>query len=155
MVQSNLKEVEEVFKRNLQYLKEKYDIKLIYIFGSCAKGTNKKNSDLDIAVLLGGDYAPFKKLELIGDLIEIFKRDDVDLVVLNEANPVLRHQVIKYGKIIFEESEEVRVNFEVQTLREYMDMEYFRKVQMEFVKEWIKENVREKDDQKYNGIDKF
>ena len=155
MVQSNLKEVEEVFKRNLQYLKEKYDIKLVYIFGSYAKGTNKKNSDLDIAVFLGGDYAPFKKLELIGDLIEIFKRDDVDLVVLNEANPVLRHQVIKYGKIIFEESEEVRVNFEVQTLREYMDMEYFRRVQMEFVKEWIKENVREKDDQKYNGIDKF
>lgn len=146
MVQSNLKEVEEVFKRNLQYLKEKYDIKLIYIFGSYAKGTNKKNSDLDIAVLLGGDYAPFKKLELIGDLVEIFKRDDVDLVILNEANSVLRHQVIKYGKVIFEESEDVRVDFEVKTLREYMDMEYFRKVQMDIVKEWIKENVGENSD---------
>ncbi|MEQ2129873.1 nucleotidyltransferase domain-containing protein [Caldanaerobacter subterraneus KAk] len=146
MVQSNLKEVEEVFKRNLQYLKEKYDIKLIYIFGSYAKGTNRKDSDLDIAVLLGGDYTPFEKLELIGDLVEIFKRDDVDLVILNEANSVLRHQVIKYGKVIFEESEDVRVDFEVKTLREYMDMEYFRKVQMDIVKEWIKENVGENSD---------
>ncbi|AAM23974.1 putative nucleotidyltransferase [Caldanaerobacter subterraneus subsp. tengcongensis MB4] len=146
MVQSNLKEVEEIFRSNLSYLQEKYDIKLVYVFGSYAKGTNRKNSDLDIAVLLGGDYTLFEKLELIGDLVEIFKRDDVDLVILNEANSVLRHQVIKYGKIIFEESEDVRVDFEVKTLREYMDMEYFRKVQMDIVKEWIKENVGENSD---------
>jgi len=46
---------------------------------------------------------------LIGDLISIFKRDDIDLVVLNSANPVLRHQIIKFGKLIFEESEDVKV----------------------------------------------
>ncbi|MDK2828134.1 MAG: uncharacterized protein PWP67_934 [Clostridium butyricum] len=49
------------------------------------------------------------KLNLIGDLISIFKRDDIDLVVLNSANPVLRHQIIKFGKLIFEESEDVKV----------------------------------------------
>ncbi|HAA63665.1 MAG TPA: nucleotidyltransferase domain-containing protein, partial [Thermoanaerobacter sp.] len=77
MVQRDLKEVEEIFKRNLQYLKGKYDIKLIYVFGSYSKGTNTKNSDLDIAVLLGNGYDPMDKLALIGDLVSIFKRDDI------------------------------------------------------------------------------
>lgn len=57
-------------------------------------------------------------------------------LILNSANPVLRYQVIKYGKLVFEESEDVRVEFEVKVLREYMDMEYFRKVQMDMVREW-------------------
>ncbi|MGJ7045768.1 hypothetical protein HNR52_001973 [Thermoanaerobacterium thermosulfurigenes] len=91
------------------------------------------------------------KLNLIGDLISIFKRDDIDLVVLNTANPVLRHQIIKFGKLIFEENEDIKVEFEVKTLREYMDMEPFRRTQMEFVKEWI-ENVLEGDyDKKHIG----
>ncbi len=38
----------------------------------------------------------------------------------------------------------VKVEFEVKTLREYMDMEPFRKTQMKFVKEWV-ENVLERD----------
>ncbi|MGF7396713.1 nucleotidyltransferase domain-containing protein [Thermoanaerobacterium thermosaccharolyticum] len=81
----------------------------MYVFGSYAKGNNTKNSDLDIAVLFGNDYDYMDKLNLIGDLISIFKRDDIDLVVLNSANPVLRHQIIKFGKLIFEESEDVKV----------------------------------------------
>ncbi|UZQ83720.1 type VII toxin-antitoxin system MntA family adenylyltransferase antitoxin [Thermoanaerobacter sp. RKWS2] len=146
MVQRDLKEVEEIFKRNLQYLKGKYDIKLIYVFGSYSKGTNAKNSDLDIAVLLGNGYDPMDKLALIGDLVSIFKRDDIDLVILNSANPVLKHQVIKHGKLIFEENEDVKVEFEVKTLREYMDMEYFRKVQMDVIKEWVKSVVGDNSD---------
>jgi len=146
VVQRDLKEVEEIFKRNLQYLKGKYDIKLIYVFGSYSKGTNTKNSDLDIAVLLGNGHDPMDKLALIGDLVSIFKRDDIDLVVLNSANPVLRHQVIKHGELIFEENEDVKVEFEVKTLREYMDMEYFRKVQMDVIKEWVKSVVGDREE---------
>ncbi|MEG6570494.1 hypothetical protein EDC21_1232 [Thermohydrogenium kirishiense] len=151
MLQKDIDEVEKIFKSVLDELRKNYDIKLIYVFGSYAKGNNTKNSDLDIAVLFGDGYDYMDKLNLIGDLISIFKRDDIDLVVLNTANPVLRHQIIKFGKLIFEENEDIKVEFEVKTLREYMDMEPFRRTQMEFVKEWI-ENVLEGDyDKKHIG----
>lgn len=121
-------------------LRKNYDIKLIYVFGSYAKGNNTKSSVLDIAVLLGNGYDYMDKLNLIGNLISIFKRNDIELVVLNSVNTVLRRQIIKFGELIFEENGDVKVEFEVKTLREYMDMEPFRRTRMEFVKEWI-ENV--------------
>lgn len=138
MIQKNLEEITKLFKDNFKNLLQEYDIKLIYIFGSYAKGNNNANSDLDIGVLLNNDYNPMDKLSLIGDLTSIFKRDDIDLVILNSANSVLKHQVIKYGKLIFMENEDVKVNFEVRVLKEYMDMEPFRRTQRKYINEWFK-----------------
>ncbi len=141
MIQKNLEEINKMFKDNLKEFIHDYDIKLIYIFGSYAKGNNNANSDLDIAILLNNGYDPMDKLSLIGDLTSIFKRDDIDLVILNSANAVLKHQVIKYGKLIFMKNEDVKVDFEVRVLKEYMDMEPFRKTQMKYINEWIENSV--------------
>lgn len=136
MIQNDLNEVSDILHNNLNTLLEKYNINLIYIFGSYAKGKNDKNSDLDVAVLLEKGYSPLDKLSLIGDLIDIFKRDDIDLVILNDGNPVLEHQVIKHGKLVYMKDEDIKVNYEVRVLKVYMDMEPFRKTQMEYIKQW-------------------
>ena len=140
MIQRNFEEVKCIFEKNINELVQKYGIKLLYVFGSYAKGSNNKNSDIDIAVLVDDNYKPMYKLNMIGDLTSIFKRDDIDLVILNGASPVLRHQVIKYGKIIYEESLEEKVIFEAKVLSVYMDMEPFRRTQMEFINERLSEN---------------
>lgn len=141
MNQKNLEEINKLFNDNLKDLLQDYEIKLIYIFGSYAKGNNNSKSDLDIAILLNDEYNPMDKLSLIGDFTSIFKRDDIDLVILNSANAVLKHQVIKYGKLIFMENEDVKVNFEVRVLKEYMDMEPFRRTQMKYLNEWIENSI--------------
>lgn len=140
LIQKNFEEVKCIFEKNINELVQKYGIKLLYVFGSYAKGSNNKNSDIDIAVLVNDNYKPMYKLYMIGDLTSIFKRDDIDLVILNGASPVLRHQVIKYGKIIYEESLEEKVIFEAKVLSVYMDMEPFRRTQMEFINERLSEN---------------
>lgn len=140
LIQRNFEEVKCILEKNINELVQKYGIKLLYVFGSYAKGSNNKNSDIDIAVLVDDNYKPMYKLNMIGDLTSIFKRDDIDLVILNGANPVLRHQVIKYGKIIYEESLEEKVIFEAKVLSVYMDMEPFRRTQMEFINERLSEN---------------
>ena len=140
LIQRNFEEVKCILEKNINELVQKYGIKLLYVFGSYAKGSNNKNSDIDIAVLVNDNYKPMYKLYMIGDLTSIFKRDDIDLVILNGANPVLRHQVIKYGKIIYEESLEEKVIFEAKVLSVYMDMEPFRRTQMEFINERLSEN---------------
>jgi uncharacterized protein len=137
MRQENLEEVVSTLVGHIEELVKEFDIKLIYIFGSYAKGTNNVRSDLDIAIMLENNYDPMIKLNLIGELTSIFKRDDIDLVILNTEKPVLRHQVIKYGKLVYMKDEDIKVEFEVKVLREYMDMEYFRKTQMQCVKEWV------------------
>lgn len=137
MVQKNLEEVSKILSDNLEKFIKNYNIKLMYVFGSYAKEKNNRNSDLDIAILLNCDYNPFDKLYLLGDLTDILKRDDIDLVILNSSSSVLKYQVIKHGKAVFMESEDIRVDFEVGVLKEYMDMEYFRRTQMKYINKWI------------------
>lgn len=141
MFQKCFDEVKRMIVDNMDRLIEAYGIRLVYIFGSYAKGNNNEKSDIDIAVLLNNDYNPMDKLELIGELTSVLRREDIDLVILNSANPVLRHQVIKYGKLIYMESEDVKVDFEVKVLKEYMDMESFRKVQMAGIKHWVEKTL--------------
>ena len=141
MIQKDLCEVKDILENNLGTLIDSYGIKLIYIFGSYAKGTNGKDSDLDIAVLLEDNYNPLDKLALIGEYTDIFKRNDIDLAILNNANSVLKHQVIKYGKLAYMQDEDIKVNFEVRVLKEYMDMEPFRRTQMKYIKEWAKKEA--------------
>ncbi|SKA76524.1 hypothetical protein SAMN05443428_101209 [Caloramator quimbayensis] len=149
MIQNSLQEVENILKENINKLLSQFDIKLIYIFGSYGKGNNRKNSDLDIAVLMG-KYSPLDKLNLIGEFMDIFKRDDIDLVILNDVNEVLKFQVIKYGKNVYKISEDERVLFEARAMDEYMDMEFFRKRQKEIMDMAFNEKWGDLDDEKYN-----
>lgn len=93
-----------------------------YLFGSKARGSDIEGSDFDIAVLLSStpknllDYY----LHLLNRLSEILG-DRVDLIILNTAPPLLKHQVIKWGKTIYTRSERSRILFEASAHCEYLD----------------------------------
>ena len=73
---------------------KKFHLKLAIIFGSFANGKNRADSDLDIAVL-GLKEVSFKdQVSLTNELLQIFKQN-VDLSVLNQANPLLLFQASK------------------------------------------------------------
>ena len=71
------------------------------IFGSFVRGEAKKNSDIDILVSL-----PSKKSLM--DLVRLeFKIADklnkkIDLVTINSVHPLLRKNILKEQKIIYE-----------------------------------------------------
>jgi predicted nucleotidyltransferase len=93
-----------------------------YLFGSKARGSDIEGGDFDIAVLLSStpenllDYY----LHLLNRLSEILG-DRVDLIILNTAPPLLKHQVIKWGKTIYTRSERSRILFEASAQCEYLD----------------------------------
>ena len=129
---NSIQDIEDILKDHMDNFVKEFDISLIYIFGSFAKNKNRKNSDIDIAILLNGDIDAYTKLNIYGALVDIFKREDIDLVILNNVNEVLKFQVIKYGKIIYMESLYAKVMFESRTMSIYMDMEHFRNTQAEY-----------------------
>jgi hypothetical protein len=149
MKQKDLNEVKECINSKISILLEQFDIKLIYIFGSYAKGTNNKNSDLDIGILMG-EYTPFDKINLISELVGILGRDDIDVVILNNSNSILKFQVIKYGKIVYMVSEYEKVIFESKTMDEYMDMEYYRNRQKQIMDITFKEKWGMLNDKRYS-----
>lgn len=104
-----------------------------YIFGSVAKGEKEEPGDIDIAVLLERTHL---KSFPIPSLISEFEKTlgcRVDVVVLNRAAEILKYEVRRSGKLIFERSPELRKKVEIQGRKSYEDFlnlhnRYVRKV---------------------------
>ena len=57
---------------------------------------------------------------------KLFHRNEVDIVILNEAPPALRFNIIKEGKVIYVADESMRITFEAKTMCEYIDTKHLR-----------------------------
>lgn len=100
-----------------------------YLFGSQAKGKIGKLSDIDIAVFLDEKIPRERyfdiKLKLIGEFMDLFKTNTIDVVLLNEAPPLLFHRILKEGKLIFSSDEKKRLDQEVKAIMRYLDWRPF------------------------------
>jgi len=113
---------DEILKDLITFLRGEKRVSVAYLFGSYAKKTRTADSDIDIAVLLS--ETPKKTLEyylhLVNELSKILG-NEVDLIILNASPPLLKHQVIKYGKIVYSRDEGERITFEARAESEYLD----------------------------------
>ncbi|MGH2625693.1 MAG: type VII toxin-antitoxin system MntA family adenylyltransferase antitoxin [Anaerolineales bacterium] len=73
-----------------------------YCFGSQARAEAAAHSDLDIAVYVDGDRLPLAPFgyaaDLITDLMAGLGINGLDVVVLNDAPPLLYHRVLRDGE---------------------------------------------------------
>ncbi len=99
----------------------------LYLFGSAATGKIKHSSDLDLAILLSeGAEDGFPMLSFMSSLERLCQRR-VDVVVLNRAGEVLKHQVLKSGRLIFDRDPKMRKRFEVYGRKTYEDFLYLHR----------------------------
>lgn len=102
------------------------EIQAAYIFGSVAQGRARRDSDIDIAVLLGRRIPDARalgyRLGLAAALGAALRRNDVQVLMLNDAPPLLAHRVLSRGALVFERSRAARVRFQVRTASRYADM---------------------------------
>ena len=114
-----------------------------YIYGSVASGRARPDSDVDIAVLVSdkvmrGDSWKYR-LELISSLMDALKRDDVDLILLNEAPPLLAHRALSKGKLVLERSASARIAFQVRAVNRYLDTQPMRNLFLDHLKKDARE----------------
>lgn len=133
---------EEIIKRIKNYLYSRNEVVVGYIFGSYSVGGVSQMSDIDIAVLLNDtvdsrDYGNIK-LGIINDLMELLSFDKIDIVVLNIAAPLLAHEVIKKGMLLFSKDDANRINYTATATKRYLDTIYLRKVQDRILHEKIR-----------------
>ncbi|MFH1243872.1 MAG: nucleotidyltransferase domain-containing protein [Pseudomonadota bacterium] len=99
----------------------------VYIFGSFSKGTGRRPNDIDLAVLLDDECSnSFSILSLISSL-EKALGCPVDVVVLNRAGELLKYEIRRSGKLVFERSPEARKRFEMRGRKTYEDFLYLHK----------------------------
>ncbi len=76
----------------------------VYLFGSRAEGRSHRESDVDVGVLLDrGIHATSAErfeagLRLSGRLQAALRTDRIDLVILNDAPPLLGRRIVTAGR---------------------------------------------------------
>ena len=97
----------------------------IYLYGSVARGEQRPDSDIDLAVLL-----PREQARRVGELtmcethlaLERLAQRSVDLVNLRLAGRVLQNQVVVTGQLMHVADETARREFEMLSLSYYMKL---------------------------------
>ncbi|GIW46897.1 MAG: nucleotidyltransferase [Deltaproteobacteria bacterium] len=94
MIMKRLEEIEKTIRDHKEFLKQKYGVKEIGIFGSYVKGRQKEDSDLDILVDFEKNIGLIKFIELENYLSDILGIK-VDLVMRDALKPRIGKQILK------------------------------------------------------------
>ena len=94
-------------------------VSAIFLFGSQVNGKPRKDSDVDLAVIIDKPTRE-KELKVIGMGNDLF-----DVSVLSRLPIVIQFRVIKEGKLIFARDEAAVRDIKVKILREYLDFSVF------------------------------
>lgn len=109
----------------------------LFLFGSVARGDEHSGSDVDIGLLLTPD-TPRDTLELLTlmeDIRGALGRQDVDVVVLNRADPLLLHRVARDGIVLYAKSNREVAEFHLYAFQQYEDTRPLRELEAEVLRE--------------------
>jgi predicted nucleotidyltransferase len=110
------------------------EILFAFLFGSSRGGTINPGSDVDVAIYIQETTDKFTLISRILKIVESeISTDKFDLVVLNDAGPVLAMEALK-GTILFirKEAMDIYADFYSLTCRLYEDHIFWMKKQLEY-----------------------
>ena len=114
----------------IQTVRMRPEVMALYSFGSVVANELKPLSDLDFAILLSGQLnrqQRFKKhLELIGIFNTVFRTDEIDLTILNDAAFRFSFVVLKTGSFLYCRNKAELIDLRDQVVKNYLDFKYFR-----------------------------
>lgn len=118
-------DMEETLKN---FFKKGRGVVALYLFGSHAKKSKRVPEDIDVAVLYERTSTPDPRqiLEMQESLSGLLKKD-VDLVVMNRANPILKHQIFGEGKLLLNNNPSLLNEFFSRSLSEYDEIKRVRR----------------------------
>jgi len=122
---------------------KKYDLKLIYAFGSRSREalrvvTGKQQrllsamSDLDLAVKSGRTLSLNDKIEITGEFEELFSVLRVDLVILQEARAFLALEIIK-GELLYAENPLMEAEYQLYVMRRAAELIPYERMKQQMI----------------------
>lgn len=123
-------------RQQLAPLFRRPDLRLVILFGSVATGAPHGRSDVDLAVL--GDH-PLDLVELTNAVIQLTHLNDVDLVDLCHAPPLLAMEVARHGRLLHERAPGDYAQFCSLAYRRYVDTAKLREAQKDAIAGFLRE----------------
>lgn len=132
---------DKIIENLKSYTSSKDKIVFAYLFGSLARGESGGNSDIDLGMYLIPDCQEnffALKLEYKNELEQILKKP-VDIVIMNDAPPLLNHQIFRDGILLKNQDQKILTNFRVRNFHFYQDQKTIMGMYLEATKKKIKE----------------
>lgn len=127
-----VKDLTRLYSLDFNTFCREHGISLAILFGSQATGRAVRESDIDIAVWLEQSEmlkdvpgTARARKQLMRDLVNYFETDKIDLVLLNHASPLLKFQVARTGKPVYQKKPGIFAGFCSLALREHNDAGVF------------------------------
>lgn len=108
------------------------------LFGSATSGRTTAHSDLDLAFWVEGKRVDDRELDLTNALMPLLHRNELDVVVLNHANPLLQWQVASTGKPLYERQVGMFRRFQLYAMKRYDDAKKLLALQDRFLDRVVK-----------------
>ena len=102
------------------------NIILVFLFGSYTSGKITSDSDLDIAFYFH-KLPDIYTINTLREQLSAALASEVDIVVLNNASPVIKMQVLKNGILLINKDHKIYNTFFLNTVNEYDDLKQTRK----------------------------
>jgi len=119
--------VNDVSAKISKIIEKQPHVVFAFLFGSQASGKATGESDIDLAIYFEDGHVPepFKSIDLQAEIAAQMSKD-IDLVVLNRANPIIKMQVLKNGQLIFANDPKALSRFFVNAVMAYADLKRMR-----------------------------
>lgn len=109
-----------------KYFEQQDDIQCAILFGSVALGKTTSMSDIDIGVyfdiIKDKLNAGERQIDITCKIMSLYRINRVDVVVLNFANPFLRFQVVKTGRLIYAKDKKEFYKFKAISFGRYQEI---------------------------------
>ena len=127
---SRVPPIDEAAAERLSHALDQEGVVAAMLIGSRARGTPGPLSDVDIAVWHDEGLDPAGRLRLQLDLLgaasKALRTDEIDVVMLNQAPPLLRHRAIRDAKLLIDRDPVARVRLDARALLDYLDTKPLR-----------------------------
>lgn len=117
-----------------------------FLYGSQSRGTAHTGNDVDIAVLLEHDAPtdPMLRLRYTNELMDLLNRSNIDVVILNQASPLLVHRVARDGTVLYATDNGVVGEFIIRAVQHYVDTQPLRDLQTRQTRQFFRKVSRER-----------
>lgn len=129
----------EFIKREVKKLADKYNLSLVLLFGSQADGKTHSESDFDVSYLADTSLSFDEEVAINSCLIEVFKNNNVQLVNIKKASPLLQKRMVDNCVVLFERKEGVFSELYVYIAQLFSEAKILFDLRKDYLKKVIKQ----------------
>jgi uncharacterized protein len=130
--------------RELIKIAKKHDLKLLILFGSRARGDEKKGSDWDFAYYPPAVFSVDDDMALFEDLMSLLSDEKIDLLNLKKTKKLyVAHKVFQTGKVVYEKEKGFFSRKKWDAFFDWQDFKRYSDWQFELTKQNLKRMAQE------------